>query len=421
MKKLLIAAALVGVLAAGAGAAVLSTSSTVPVTITVPYTIGDQTGQVEVTKDVIVPVETVTVTVTQPTTTTTPPPPPAGTITQNIPAGVTISGTGTWSATYSGDPIASLKFYVDNTLVSTDTSSPYSISLNTSPYPDGQHTLRVDAVTSGGTVAATNSVNVTVQNGTGGTTTTPPPPPTTTTPPPPPPPGGTTMTQAQLQSACGANGAVIDSVTVSGSGVVQCTGSNVTIKNSTLKGFNLEPYGSGFKFVGSSLNGGELSCYGTDNGLIENSTLDGGGKGEASSSNAFEDYPAGNGCQHWVIRGNLIKNYHGADCNTHAEGLRIGGYANDFLIENNTFENNGCTSHIFFTYWGADGANGYRSAQLPHDICVRGNTFGPLFRETYVDINFRQEINQAGPAATGIKIDPDQGASTTNAAFNLDC
>jgi hypothetical protein len=78
MKKLLIAAALVGVLAAGAGAAVLATSTTIPVTITVPYTIGDQTGAVTVSEDVIVPVETqtVTVTVTQPTTTTTPPPPP---------------------------------------------------------------------------------------------------------------------------------------------------------------------------------------------------------------------------------------------------------------------------------------------------------------------------------------------------------
>lgn len=265
----------------------------------------------------------------------------------------------------------------------------------------------------------TQTVTVTVP-----TTTTPPPPPppppptTTTTTPPPPPPPATTMTMAQFQSACAVSGALIENVTVTGSGTARCSGSNVTVKNATLSGFNLEPNANGFSLIGSTLTGGKFGCYGPDNGLLENNTLDGQGR---VTSNAFEDYPAGNGCQNWVIRGNLIKNYRGVDCLTHGEGLRIGGYANNFLIEGNRFEQNGCTSHIFFTYWGAAGSKGYQSAQLPRNICVRENDFGPLFRETYVDINFRQEVYQAGPAATNIRIDPDQGASTTRAEFNINC
>jgi len=76
MKKLIAVAAATLALAGGVGAAIMATTSTVPVTVTVPYTVGDQSGNVVVTKDVEVPIETVTVTVTEPPTTTTEPPPP---------------------------------------------------------------------------------------------------------------------------------------------------------------------------------------------------------------------------------------------------------------------------------------------------------------------------------------------------------
>lgn len=91
-KKLLIAGGMLLTVAVGAAtAATLATQSTVTATITVPYTVGDQSGQVVVTKDIQVPTVTETVTVTTtttpppPTTTTTettpppPPPPPSGT------------------------------------------------------------------------------------------------------------------------------------------------------------------------------------------------------------------------------------------------------------------------------------------------------------------------------------------------------
>lgn len=89
-KKILIAGGMLLVLAAGAAAATLATQSTVTTTITVPYTIGDQTGQVVVSKDIDVP--TVTVTVTD-TTSTTPPPP----------SGNTLAVDGSWTCNKSVD------------------------------------------------------------------------------------------------------------------------------------------------------------------------------------------------------------------------------------------------------------------------------------------------------------------------------
>ena len=70
------AALVKGGTAALAGAAMLATQSTVTATITVPYTIGDQTGQVVVSKEIQVPTVTQTVTVTTTTPTETAPPPP---------------------------------------------------------------------------------------------------------------------------------------------------------------------------------------------------------------------------------------------------------------------------------------------------------------------------------------------------------
>lgn len=67
-KKILVAAGALLIVVGGAGAAMLATQSTVTATITVPYTIGDQTGQVVVSKDIDVPTVTETVTVTSSTT-----------------------------------------------------------------------------------------------------------------------------------------------------------------------------------------------------------------------------------------------------------------------------------------------------------------------------------------------------------------
>jgi len=191
---------------------------------------------------------------------------------------------------------------------------------------------------------------------------------------------------------------------------------DVTITGARLNGvLDFDPGSSGSKLINSNVSGG-FNVWGADNIVIEGNTLDGQGD---VTSNQLWDNPAGNGASGFTIKNNSFSNYRGGDCSVHGEGLFIGGYSANGLVEGNTFSNNGCTSHIFFSYFGTAGMSGYSSAQLPRNICVRGNTFGPRFLNTYYDVNFRQEIAAAGPAATGIKVEPD--AVSTNPEFNADC
>ena len=82
-----------------------------------------------------------------------------------------------------------------------------------------------------------------------------------------------------------------------------------------------------------------------------------------------------------------------------------------FLIENNSFSNNGNTSHIFFTWFGntADPSTSY-----PRNMCVRGNTFGPT-HGAYYDVNLRGEI----PTSANIKVERD--ATLAIPSFYGDC
>jgi hypothetical protein len=79
---------------------------------------------------------------------------PAPTVSITAPAiGSTISGTATVNANAvpaSGATISSCELRVDGGLVGTDTTSPYSWSLNTASYSNGQHTLNVTAIDNGG-------------------------------------------------------------------------------------------------------------------------------------------------------------------------------------------------------------------------------------------------------------------------------
>jgi hypothetical protein len=229
----------------------------------------------------------------------------------------------------------------------------------------------------------------------------------------------TTITSSQLAARAAVDGAVIDGVTVSGSGNVAIEGSNVTIRNSHFSGLMIEAFADadGFQLLNSTVTDGGFNLWGVDHVLIQGNLLDGGGTMDA---NKAWDLPSGDGPTDVTIRDNTFQHYHGSSCSVHSEALMIGGYVKDWLIEGNTFTDNGCTSHIFFTYFGTQGANGYQSAQVPRNVCVRGNTFGPT-AGAYFDINYRAEVQQVGPAATQIKIDPDQGASTTNPEFNSNC
>jgi len=88
-------------------------------------------------------------------------------------SGQTVSGTITLSAIAADDKgVSRVVFMADSTTLATDTSSPYSASLNTATLSNGTHTIRAQAFDAAG-LSATSQVSVNVQNSTttsGGTT-----------------------------------------------------------------------------------------------------------------------------------------------------------------------------------------------------------------------------------------------------------
>lgn len=94
-------------------------------------------------------------------------PPPANnppTVSITAPAsGATVSGTIAFSADASDDyGVSKVSFYVNDSLSAEDSSSPYSISLNTAAYANNTYTLK--AVASDGTQTAQATISVTFNN-----------------------------------------------------------------------------------------------------------------------------------------------------------------------------------------------------------------------------------------------------------------
>jgi hypothetical protein len=80
-------------------------------------------------------------------------------------AGATVSGTTTISATASDNVgVASVAFYVDSVLKSTDTASPYSYSWATTSYSNGAHSIYAIAKDAAGNSKTSSTVSVTVSN-----------------------------------------------------------------------------------------------------------------------------------------------------------------------------------------------------------------------------------------------------------------
>ncbi len=81
------------------------------------------------------------------------------------------SGTITFSATASDNVgVTKVEFYVDNALVGTDTSSPYSLSYDSTTLANGTHSLVAKAYDAAGNIGTSTAVNFSVSNTTGGTT-----------------------------------------------------------------------------------------------------------------------------------------------------------------------------------------------------------------------------------------------------------
>ncbi|HEY8183967.1 MAG TPA: Ig-like domain-containing protein [Thermoanaerobaculia bacterium] len=97
-----------------------------------------------------------------------PPPPDTTPPTTSITApaaGATVSGTTTVTASASDNvSVTKVEFYLDNVLQSTDTTSPYSWSWNTTTATNGSHALTSKAYDAAANVGASAAVNVTVSN-----------------------------------------------------------------------------------------------------------------------------------------------------------------------------------------------------------------------------------------------------------------
>lgn len=118
------------------------------------------------------------VTITYPIISTPPPPPPAPDTTPptaliTSPTGDVVSGTVNFSATAQDNvAVSKVEFLVDGTVVSSDSSSPYSYSWNTTLVSNGSHTIGIKAYDSSNNMSSA-SRPIDVLN-----STTPPPPPT---------------------------------------------------------------------------------------------------------------------------------------------------------------------------------------------------------------------------------------------------
>jgi poly(hydroxyalkanoate) depolymerase family esterase len=96
---------------------------------------------------------------------TTPP-----TVSLTAPAsGATLSGSVTLTANASDNVgVARVDFLVDGAVAGSDTTSPYSLSLNTASLSNGTHSLAARAVDTSNNTGTSATISVTVQNTTGG-------------------------------------------------------------------------------------------------------------------------------------------------------------------------------------------------------------------------------------------------------------
>lgn len=79
------------------------------------------------------------------------------------------SGTVTLSASASDNVgVTKVEFYVDGALKATDTSAPYSASLDSTTLADGSHSLVAKAYDAAGNVGTSSTVSFSVSNGSGG-------------------------------------------------------------------------------------------------------------------------------------------------------------------------------------------------------------------------------------------------------------
>jgi hypothetical protein len=88
--------------------------------------------------------------------------------------GSTVSGTVSVNATASDNVgVSKVEFYVDGALRSTDTTSPYSYSWDTTAFANSSHTIVAKAYDAANNIGTSSTITVTVNNAGGGDTTAP--------------------------------------------------------------------------------------------------------------------------------------------------------------------------------------------------------------------------------------------------------
>lgn len=233
-------------------------------------------------------------------------------------------------------------------------------------------------------------------------------PPTTTEPPPA---GNTlllsgTMTASVFQQKVGAapSGALTvrpaagqPSFTVTGE--VTLTRANVTVQHGNFADFLIEGSADNTTVEDSHL----LSFYarqgGVNNLLLQRNMFDG-----EYRVNQNWMYDATN----FRILNNTFRRYDDqSDPNNHSEAIFVASGNRNGLIQGNTFDNNGRTGHLFFSWWGGSDSD---SATWPRDICVKGNRFTNTHGA--YDIQYRQEFPSSWPLY--IEPPPSNTWSTVN-------
>ena len=148
-------------------------------------------------------------------------------------------------------------------------------------------------------------------------------------------------------------------------GDLTLAGENVTIRHSVLRDVVVGASGSGFVIEDSQVHA--FNIDGADNWIIRRDIVDFKG----ISYNGYNGGSIMYNAKNWKILDSTFRGaYVIANPSQHSEAWFIGAGNDGGLIQGNTFDDNGTTGHLFFTWWGSEpGVND------PKNICVTGNTF----------------------------------------------